>query len=110
MTTWIEPVSDRTQEDVDFAIQKISEWIAGDIAHNPLLVHDLKGCLNVSDINRMENDVKYLSEKLNGYAYSVSTTSKSWDKSGLPNETDISRILLRRTINRNTLPKFRTLC
>lgn len=93
MAEWKNPVTDRTQEDVDFAISKIAEWIAGDVTHNPLVVYDLKGCLNVADINRIEGNVAYLSDKLTELAYPPNTATKSWDRVGLPNEQDISRIL-----------------
>lgn len=93
MAMWIEPVFDRTQEDVDYAIQKIAEWITADITGNPLMVHDLKGCLNVSDINRIESNVEYLSQQLASYYYTPDTNIKSWTKVGTPNENDIKRIL-----------------
>lgn len=93
MAAWIEPVCDRTQEDVDFAVQKIAEWIVGDITYNPLVVYDLKGCLNVSDINRIEGNIEYLSKELSKLAYPPDTSTKSWTVAGLPNESDINRIL-----------------
>lgn len=93
MAEWITPVTDRTQEDVEFAITKIAEWIAGNITHNPLVVYDLKGCLNVSDINRIENNIEYLSKNLTKMGYTPSVVSKSWEMSGIPNERDIFRIL-----------------
>lgn len=115
-SVWREPIFDRTQEDVDFAIRKIAEWITynisaaeydekvrienealvlreGNVARvdndalildgdgkayieNGVLivrigvVYDLKGCLNVSDINRIEENIAYLSERLLGTVYS----------------------------------------
>ena len=64
MAVWINPVYDRTQEDVEYAKQKIAEWIAADTMENSLVVHDLKGCLNVSDLNRIEGNIKYLAEQI----------------------------------------------
>lgn len=93
MAVWTDPVFDRTQEDVDFATQKIAEWIAADITGNPLVVYDLKGCLNVSDINRIENNIAYLAEQMTRYYYPPGTSTKSWTSTGMPNEKDISRIL-----------------
>jgi hypothetical protein len=93
MTAWLDPVFDRTQEDVDFATQKIAEWITANITGNPLEVYDLKGCLNVSDINRIEGNVAYLSEKLLQYGFSPNTATKMWERDGMPNETDVERIL-----------------
>lgn len=93
MAVWIDPIFDRTQADVDFATQKIAEWIAANITGNPLVVYDLKGCLNVSDINRIEGNIAYLSEQLTRYYYPPDTSTKTWANSGMPNENDITRIL-----------------
>lgn len=93
MTEWKPPVFDRTREDVEHAIKTIANWVNGDVSVNPLAIHDLKGCLNVSDINRIEGNIAYLTEKLNDCGYSPNVSIKKWTNSGLPNETDISRIL-----------------
>lgn len=93
MAEWRTPVFDRTREDVEHAIKTIADWVNSDVSVNPLAVHDLKGCLNVSDINRIEGNIAYLAEMLNDYCYSPDFSTKSWTNSGLPNETDISRIL-----------------
>lgn len=136
---WREPIFDRTQADVDFAAQKIAEWIAynissaeydekvrieneelilregqaayiendglvlqGDgraIVENDELivkigvVYDLKGCLNLLDINRIEGNIAYLSEKLSELDYPSNVSSKQWDKDNLPTEQDIQRII-----------------
>lgn len=89
-SVWQEPIFDRTQEDVEFAIRKISEWIA---LGKPTEVYDLKGCLNVSDINRIEGNIAYLSERLTELAYPSGAFSKKWAKDGLPSEGDINRII-----------------
>ena len=93
MAVWIDPVFDRTQEDVEFASQKIAEWIAENITGNPLVVYDLKGCLNVSDINRIEGNISYLASELSRLYYPSDTSVKSWTAAGMPNEQDIKRIL-----------------
>lgn len=89
MAEWITPVYDRTQEDVDFAMSKIAEWIANDST----LVYDLKGCLNASDINRIEGNISYLSKRLNELGYSANTSDKVWSASGLPTDEDVARII-----------------
>jgi len=89
MLEWITPIYDRTQQDVDFAKTKIAEWKSGKSND----VYDLKGCLNVSDINRIENNIKYLSNKLNELGYSNNTYTKVWSRTGLPNQQDIDRII-----------------
>ena len=93
MAEWITPVFDRTQSDVDFAKQKIAEWILADITGNPIVVYDLKGCVNTRDLNRIEGNIKYLADKFTQYQYSTDTSSKSWKDSGLPTDRDVSRIL-----------------
>lgn len=91
MAVWKEPIYDRSQEDVEFAIQKIAEWKIGN--NGNIQTYDLKGCLNVSDLNRIEGNIEYLSEQLSKLAYPPDTSTKVWNVSGLPNEQDISRIL-----------------
>lgn len=97
MAEWISPIYDRTQADVDFAISKIAEWRDSGSTD----VYDLKGCLNVSDINRIENNIQFLSDKLSALYYCPNVNCKSWDKSGLPNTADVNRIIgnLQKTIN-----------
>ena len=131
---WREPIFDRTQHDVAFALQQISAWkkshshvgdvkvdsdkvtvnaegeayATGDVVvldtrgnvrvENNILVvelgvvYDLKGCLNLSDITRIEDDIAYLSNLLISYRFPVVTSSKEWTTMGLPNENDMKRI------------------
>ena len=93
MAYWKKPVYDRTQEDVDRAIEQISEWVTSSLSGKPIVVSDLKGCLNVADINRIEGNIAYLSERLSEYYYVANTPSKTWDRSGLPTKYDVGRIL-----------------
>ena len=138
VNVWKTPIFDRTQEDVDFAIRKISEWIVYNISsaeydekvrveneeliiregyattsqdalvlqgdgrvfvENDALVvkigvvYDLKGCLNQSDINRIEGNIAYLAEQLSSLDYPVSIPTKQWSKDDLPNGLDIQRII-----------------
>lgn len=135
---WREPIFDRTQSDVDYATQKIAEWIIYNISsaeydekvrieneelilregqahvNNNVLrldgdgrayvdndalvvkigvVHDLKGCLNLIDINRMEENIAYLAEKFSQLDYPSTVYTKKWTKDNLPNEQDIQRII-----------------
>ena len=57
------------------------------------VVHDLKGCLNVMDINRIEENIAFLSEKMTEYSYLNRIITKRWSKDNLPNETEIQRII-----------------
>ena len=56
-------------------------------------MYDLKGCLNVSDLNRIEGDIKYLDDNLATMCYYSNTVSRNWDVNGLPDASDISRII-----------------
>ena len=89
VTVWQEPVWNRTQADVDFALKKIKEWKE----NGGRTAYDLKGCLNVSDLNRIENNLKYLSEMMVQYRYSRGVSTRKWIGSDIPTESDIKRIL-----------------
>ena len=56
-------------------------------------VYDLKGCLNVSDLNRIEGNIAYLAERMENYFFHPTTYSKRWTREGLPTEAELSRIL-----------------
>ncbi len=86
---WSEPIFDRTKEDVDFALRKLEEWKRED---NPT-VYKLKGCLNVDDLNRIEDNIKYLSEKLNNYAYENEVDHKNWVINETVTKVSVDRLL-----------------
>jgi hypothetical protein len=89
MAEWIEPIFDRTIDDVYYAIAKIEEWKGTEAKE----VTDLKGCLNVSDINRIDGNIQYLKERLNALYYFPSTLHVVWDGDDLPDEMDINILL-----------------
>lgn len=89
MAEWITPIYDRTQADVDFAISKIAEWRGKGVRDE----YELKGCFNVSDINRIENNIKFLSNNLSALYYFSQTSTKTWDRSGLPDIDEVARII-----------------
>lgn len=89
MAEWITPIFDRTQADVDFALSKIKEWRE----NGSTSLYELKGCLNVTDINRIENDIQHLSDSLSSLYYFPHAISKEWNTSGLPDMSDIDRII-----------------
>lgn len=65
MSMWIEPVIDRTQEDVEEAQRMLAAgWEALDETDRQKWSAGLKGALNRSDLERIENDIQVLSEKL----------------------------------------------
>lgn len=131
---WREPIFDRTQEDVTFALQQIAAWkkshshignikienenlimndgvayVDGDsfvytdgdssaFVKNKVLVlesgtvYDLKGCLNLSDITRIEDNISYIATNVAQYRYTVDVNTKEWLKDSLPTERDMKRI------------------
>lgn len=56
------------------------------------IVHDLKGCLNLSDITRIEDNVTYLASRLTQYHYPLDVTTKEWSRDSLPTAKDMQRI------------------
>lgn len=80
---WIDPVTDRTQYDVDRARSYINS-----MKGRYETLEGMKGCLNISDLNRIEGNIKYLSDIL-----SLSLTSKEWTISEIPTSSDESRII-----------------
>lgn len=97
---WETPIFDRTQADIDFARQKIREWKSSGDRNTT----NLKGCFNVSDINRIENNIQFLSDNLSELYYFSTVTTKTWDKSGLPTVDDINRLI------QNTLTIISSIC
>jgi len=86
---WITPVFDRTLEDVEAALAQIAIWKQSE----SFLMNELKGCRNISDINRIENNIQFLENELSSYYYFPGTFSKIWSIEGLPNLADINRVL-----------------
>lgn len=86
---WQTPIFDRTRKDVEFAIGKIAEWIANKSSD----IYDLKGCLNVSDINRIEGNIAYLAEHLTELHYPPDVSTRKWTQDSLPTEKDVERII-----------------
>lgn len=56
-------------------------------------VYDLKGCLNLSDLNRIEGNIAYLAELMESYSYSPNIHYKHWVMTDMPNQSDVSRII-----------------
>lgn len=93
MAEWITPVYDRTYRDVTAAKARIEEWIDAITSGEEVVTEDLKGCLNANDLNRIENDIKYLSETLTALGYPSIVTTKSWARDSFPNTEDVNRII-----------------
>ena len=85
MAEWQNPIFDRTQGDVDYAKAQLKQNINN---------VNLKGCLNASDLNRIESNVRYLADTLTSLLYFVSvTTNVAWDVTSLPTVSQINRII-----------------
>lgn len=89
MATWENPIFDRTQADVDFAIAQIAEWRKSGV----ITSRYLKGCLNVTDLNRIEGNIQYLSDELSSLCYFPHASVVFWETNGLPTVSDVNRIL-----------------
>lgn len=55
-------------------------------------IYDLKGCLNLSDIVRIEGNISYLSEHFTRYLYPIGVNTMEWSNTDLPNVGDMKRI------------------
>lgn len=55
-------------------------------------VYDLKGCLNLSDLTRIEDNTTYLATRLTQYKYHIDVTTKEWSSGDLPTAQDMTRI------------------
>lgn len=62
---WREPVTDRTQEDVDFANKLLAKpWSEFTASEQTKYKNGLKGCLNRVDLERIEGNMQYLASEL----------------------------------------------
>lgn len=62
---WIPPVTDRTQGDVEYAQNLIAAgWENLTAVQRLEYLAGLKGCLNVSDLSRIENNIQILTDVL----------------------------------------------
>lgn len=55
-------------------------------------IYDLLGCLNLSDIIRIEGNISYLAEHFTRYLYPIGVNPREWSQSDLPNIDDMKRI------------------
>ena len=89
MAIYKTPIYDRSLNDITFATAKLKEWVAD----KSLDRYDLKGCLNVADINRIEGNIQYVSEHLNRLGYTQEVDTKVWNISDIPTTADVTRIV-----------------
>lgn len=89
---WREPIFDRTLNDVHYAIAQLESRKQSISNGLSVTTDDLKGCLNLSDLNRIEGNIEYLSTILTSYGYEVENDSKQWTREDLPTTEDMERI------------------
>lgn len=90
-------ITDRTQADVTNA-KAILNKVRGniDVLTTDELVEylaGLKGCYNISDLNRVENAITYLSGLLNDLSYNNVVSTKTWAEGELMNAAELNRYL-----------------
>ena len=91
---WIVPVVDRTLRDVQDALAQIEMWRTQVANGQTPTVTELKGCLNATDLNRIESNTRYISEYLRAYGFQINVITKvDWTDESLPNATDVNRII-----------------
>ena len=91
---WIVPVVDRTLLDVQDALVQIEAWRTQVANGQSPTVTELKGCLNATDLNRIEANTRYISQFIRGYGYQTNVTTKvDWTDECLPNVDDVNRII-----------------
>lgn len=56
-------------------------------------VYELKGCFNLLDLNRIENNIEFLAEKMESFSYAPNIHGKLWNREGMPSQNDMSRIV-----------------
>lgn len=56
-------------------------------------VYELKGCLNLLDLNRIESNIAFLAEKMESFSYAPNIHGKQWSRVDMPNQNDMSRIV-----------------
>lgn len=93
---WVTPVFDRTQDDVDEAIQTLAVWRL--LAEPGVFVRtsDLKGCFSYTDLNRIEGNLKYLQEVANRIRPGpplATPTKTDWTQNDIPTTADLRRII-----------------
>ncbi len=91
---WRKPVFDRVRADVDNALKQIKEWREQTVQGQSPEIVELKGCLNVSDLIRIEGNIEYLADFLNDLHFPINAPVKTdWVMTDIPTAEDVNRIL-----------------
>jgi len=97
--TWIEPIWQRTQADVNYAIDlnnRINDrgWSNITPEERTKWASGLIGCLNASDLNRIEIDTAFIRDLLlqHGYSTGITEIRTYWEMSDLQYEDQLERV------------------
>jgi hypothetical protein len=91
---WIVPVVDRTLRDVQDALAQIEAWRTQVAKGQSPTVTELKGCLNATDLNRIEANTRYISQLIREHGFQTNVITKvDWTDECLPNVDDVNRII-----------------
>lgn len=56
-------------------------------------VYELKGCFNLLDLNRIEDNITFLADHMEEFSYAPNIRGKQWNRVDMPNQNDMSRII-----------------
>lgn len=98
-------IYDRTEEDVARVKELTEKYLSGTITESEKAEWhgDMKGALNLSDLNRVEGNLSVIAELL-----SLSITTKTWSIGTIPRESDYQRICDNLQTLRNAIPEVNT--
>lgn len=85
MAQWSSPVYDRTLSDVEYAISQLKNGNDGR--------EEYKGCFNATDINRIENNTRYIADRLNVLKYTNTIETKGWTVLKIPTAAEVTRLI-----------------
>ena len=101
----MEWIYDRTEEDVSRVKELTEKYLSGTIteAEKAEWYGDMKGALNLSDLNRVESNLSVIAGVLD-----LSITTKTWLIGNIPRESDYQRICDNLQALRNAMPAVNT--
>lgn len=89
-------ITDRGVADVEYALKLIRKKQAGQALTDEewqQYAQGLRGCYNISDLNRVENKVSELSVKLAVSGYPNAVAARVWTQGDILTDTEITRYL-----------------
>ena len=95
-------VTNRTEADV-LSFKSLRKQVQKGLASADLLKNHIGG-YNTSDLNRVENKARYLSDLLNERGYTNSIITKTWTTSDIFSSVEVTRYLNNLTTLKNVYP------